>query len=57
MTATCCGEVVVIKKLLRQSEYEKHSFLKEATILNGLSNVHIVQLKAVCSRTFAMMLE
>ena len=56
-TARCCGEVVVIKKLMRQNDYEKRLFLKEATILNGLSNGHIVQLKAVCSRPFAMMLE
>ena len=56
-TARCRGEVVVIKKLLRQNEYEKRLFLKEATILNGLSNGHIVQFKAVCSRPFAMMLE
>ena len=56
-TVRCCGEVVVIKKLLRQNQYEKRLFLKEATILNSLSNGHIVQLKAVCSRPFAMMLE
>ena len=35
-------------KLLRQNEHEKRLFLKEATILNGLSNGQIVQLKAVC---------
>ena len=51
------GEVVVVKKLLREHEREKHLFLKEARILNSVSSEHIVQLKAVCPTPVAMMLE
>lgn len=51
------GEVVVVKKLLREHEREKRLFLKEARILNNVSSQHIVQLKAVCATPVAMMLE
>ena len=56
-TAKSRGEVVVIKKLLRQNTYEKRLFLKEAKILNDLSNDHIVRLKGFCANPLAMMLE
>ena len=42
------GEVVVVKKLLRNHERERRLFLKEAKILNSISNEHVVQLIAVC---------
>ena len=56
-TAKRRGEVVVIKKLLRQNAYEKRLFLKEAKILNGLCSDHIVQMKGFCANPLAMMLE
>ena len=56
-TAKSRGEIVVIKKLLRQNTYEKRLFLKEAKILNDLSNDHIVRLKGFCPNPLAMMLE
>ena len=51
------GDVVAVKKLIRDHERKKGLFLKEARILNSLSDEHIVQLKAVCSNPVAMMLE
>ena len=51
------GEVVVVKKLLRNHERERRLFLKEAKILNSISNEHIVQLIAVCRNPVAIMLE
>ena len=51
------GEVVVVKRLLREHDREKRLFLKEARLLNSISSQHIVQLKAVCATPVAMMLE
>ena len=53
----CDGEIVVVKKLLRQHERETRLFVKEARILNSLHHKHIVELKAVCEKPVAMMLE
>ena len=51
------GELVVVKKLLRQHERETRLFVKEARILNSLRHKHIVEMKAVCENPVAMMLE
>ena len=51
------GEMVVVKKLLRQHERETRLFVKEARILNSLRHKNIVELKAVCEKPIAMMLE
>ena len=58
-TASSRGEDFDIKKLLRQNAYEKRlPFLKEAkTLLNDLSNDHIVRMKGFCPNPSAIMLE
>ena len=56
-TAKSRGEVVVIKKCLRQNAHEKRLFLKEAKILNDLSRDHIVRMKGFCENPLAIMLE
>ena len=42
------GEKVVIKKLFSEEDQEKHLFIKEAKILHGIKNEHIVKFTAVC---------
>ena len=51
------GEMIVVKKLLREHDREKRLFLIEARILNFLHYKHIVEMKAVCETPLAMMLE
>ena len=51
------GEKVVIKKLLSEDDQEKRLFIKEAKILHGIDNQHIVKFKAACMEPCAMMLE
>ena len=51
------GETIVVKRLYRDNERAKRLFAKEARILNGLSNRHIVKFKAISTSPVAMMLE
>ena len=51
------GESVVVKKLLRQHEWETRLFLKEAPIMKSLCHKNIVEMKAVCENPLAVMLD